>query len=167
MNVDGNATISHPELKRTGELVFAAGPPIESQEAAVQTPPIKLVSDFESWIPHSEWFKANVGKIRAGPKELQDLYRFHEEMKGLGFGSEDIESVLEKKETGHNKQLVRRCRLFRKQIAIKRFLDCLNNCEKPKTFYTRTEPCNQPMTSFVKEEPCNSPNLQGCLCSPW
>ena len=46
MNVDGNATISPPELKR--DQVFGAVPPIESQEVAVQTEPLELVSELES-----------------------------------------------------------------------------------------------------------------------
>ena len=33
MNVDGNATISHPEVKRPSEHLFDAVPPIESQES--------------------------------------------------------------------------------------------------------------------------------------
>ncbi len=33
MNVDGNATISHPEVKRSSEHLFDAVPPIESQES--------------------------------------------------------------------------------------------------------------------------------------
>ena len=34
MNVDGNATISHPEVKRPSEQLFGAVPPIESQESS-------------------------------------------------------------------------------------------------------------------------------------
>ena len=173
MNVDGNATISHPEVKRTSEQALPAVPPIKCQEAAVQTQPLELVSDWELWIPHSEWFKTNIEKIdvdiqsirEAGKtQEVHDQLKFYEQMSVLGFEKADVDSILEKKKGRYKKQLVRHCRLFKQNIAIDRFLDFLNNCDKRKSFFGQTEPCNQPITTFAKEEPCNSPNLQGCLC---
>ena len=170
MNIDGNATISPPQVTETrDQAVTAAVPPIESQEVAVQTQPLELLDEtqWRLWAPHSEWFKANIGKIKPEPDADDNIDFFINDMENLGFASSDINNILWGKKTGHNKQLEECFRLFKQRVAIDRFAVMVDNCVKRKTFFGKTEPCNQPMTSFAKEEPCNSPNLQGCLCSPW
>ena len=141
MNVDGNATISPPEPETRDQAVSAGVPPIESQEVAVKTQPLEFVR-WRLWAPHSEWFKTNIEKIQPEPHEYIGFKEFTDNMLELGFALTDINSILGGKKTGHNKQLMERFQLFKKNVAIDRFADLVDNCRKKKTYFGMTEPIN-------------------------
>ena len=181
MNMDGNVTIPSKVLENSA-LTTKLNKEVQCLpqgvcDAQIQTEEMKINDDFDLWIEHTEWYKANKHKVKPGVREQyvqnkkgerEDVNRFNKRHLRRGVSKGELENLWNS-DYSEDQVLLEDYRGLQESTAQRRVWCLWQYCNNRKPLESPMVPFEQPLQSFDRREPCNSPNIDGCLCrgSTW
>ena len=145
-----------------------------NKEAQNQTDKIVIMTEFDLWIEHSDWFKANKHHVKPAVRqhkvqyldgEIELVSEFCNRQLGRGVSKCDLKNLWNNNHS-EDQVLLQEYRCLQEKVARNRFDWFWQTCDNLKQHFDESNlPFDQPLAvGFDRREPCDSPNFNGCIC---